>query len=258
MRSNTDRTGEKNKATNGMTMEIIDYKTSKNFTVKFLEDGTIVKCKSYQTFKLGTIRNPNVKMNSYGNKRNDGSDRRKYGERKYLHQRKKANNGMTMEIIEYNGKYDITVKFLEDGTIVEHALLQSFHNGGLKNPNLENPTGETTIAKNGLKATIIDCNDKRNLTIQFEDGNIVTKSYELFKKGVLKHPTLNVRRIKTKGTIYHTNITDKAFTHNDITHYYCDCPICKAHEIWSFEQIKNHKCNASHPLYQSTFGQITK
>ena len=54
-----DRTGEVNIAKNGLKMTIIDYRFSKDIDIQF-EDGTIVKNKTYQSFKKGTIKNLNI------------------------------------------------------------------------------------------------------------------------------------------------------------------------------------------------------
>ena len=50
--------GESNKATNGQVMTIIEYRTSTDIDVQF-EDGTIIRHKTYYSFKLGNIKNPN-------------------------------------------------------------------------------------------------------------------------------------------------------------------------------------------------------
>lgn len=50
--------------------------------------------------------------------------------------------------------------------------------------------GETQLAANGLRMTIITYRNANNLDVQFEDGVIVKhKTYRLFKKGHIKHPS---------------------------------------------------------------------
>ena len=49
--------------------------------------------------------------------------------------------------------------------------------------------GETNIATNGMKMTIIACRNNADLDVQFEDGYIaVHKTYYNFKKGNIKNP----------------------------------------------------------------------
>ena len=55
-----NRTGEINIAKNGQTITIIGYRRNDDIDVQF-EDGTIVKNKSYDNFKKGKIKFPNIK-----------------------------------------------------------------------------------------------------------------------------------------------------------------------------------------------------
>lgn len=62
-------------------------------------------------------------------------------------------------------------------------------------------TGETVIAHNGMRMTIINYRRVDDIDVQFEDGTIVVNTrYECFKKGFVKHPIkgrylLNDKRI---------------------------------------------------------------
>ena len=50
-------------------------------------------------------------------------------------------------------------------------------------------TGETNIATNGMKMTIIACRNNADLDVQFEDGYIARhKTYYNFKKGNIENP----------------------------------------------------------------------
>lgn len=55
------RIGQKAKAKNGQMMEIIEYFSAINITVKF-DDGTVVRDKAYSSFLSGDIKNPNINM----------------------------------------------------------------------------------------------------------------------------------------------------------------------------------------------------
>ena len=61
--------GKTFKKKNGMNATCIAYRGSKDIDVQF-EDGTIVKSKTFQSFTLGCIGNPNKKMHR-GRKRKD-------------------------------------------------------------------------------------------------------------------------------------------------------------------------------------------
>jgi hypothetical protein len=115
--------GEKSIANNGQEMEIIEHKDSRHVTVRF-EDGTIVRDKLYAAFKNGNIGNPNYVCRGKSRKKS------RVGEKRL------ANNGQTMEIIEYNKSTDITVQF-EDGTVVPNRNYQAFITGFIRNPNYE-------------------------------------------------------------------------------------------------------------------------
>jgi len=53
-------------------------------------------------------------------------------------------------------------------------------------------TGETAIATNGQKMTIIACRGYKDIDIRFEDGTVVkNKKYENFKNGKIRNPTLD-------------------------------------------------------------------
>ena len=53
-----------------------------------------------------------------------------------------------------------------------------------------NHIGETSIAKNGQKMTLIAWNAYSSVDIQFEDGTIVEHTqYQHFKNGYVKNPT---------------------------------------------------------------------
>lgn len=57
--------------------------------------------------------------------------------------------------------------------------------------------GETSVANNGMKMTLIKWNNKRNVDVQFEDGVIIkAKEYYKFKLGKIGHPTIKPKFIK--------------------------------------------------------------
>ena len=181
--SNTynNRCGETNFAKNGMLMTIINYRNSNDIDIQF-EDGMIVKHVRYEKFKHGYIRNPNL----YQNKPEDR-----------IGQTIMANCGMKMTIIDYRNASDLDVKF-EDGTIVLNKAYNAFAKGQINNPNImkSKRIGETNIATNGMKMTIIDYTTADDMAVQFEDGAIVEHtSYGCFKKHDIANPNCNLNDI---------------------------------------------------------------
>lgn len=101
-----------------------------------------------------------------------------------------ATNGQSMTIIVYRSCRDIDVQF-EDGTIVQHRQYIEFQKGWIKNPNISEKShiGETGIAKNGQKMTIIAWRAYADIDIKFEDGTeVYHKTYNWFCKGYIKNP----------------------------------------------------------------------
>lgn len=107
----------------------------------------------------------------------------------YIGQSKVQKNGMIATIVRYRNYKDADVKF-EDGEIVEHVGIPKWRSGTLQHPGfvIEKPAkparpktdpkkrlkekyiGMTKVMHCGLAATIIDYQDCKNVTVQFEDG----------------------------------------------------------------------------------------
>ena len=163
-----------NKATNGQVMTIIKYRRCDDIDIQF-EDGTIVKNKTYNSFKLGNIKNPNLQHTLKVNEINI------------------AKNGQIITIIEYRNSKDIDIQF-EDGTIVKNKSYNDFKKGMIKNPNLpntqiKNRVGESNITTNGQTMTIIGYKNWNDIDVRFEDGTIVkNRGYSAFKSGKIRNP----------------------------------------------------------------------
>ena len=116
-----------------------------------------------------------------------------------------ANNGQKMVIVEYRSCRDIDVKF-EDGTIVRNRSYASFANGNIRNPNKVNVRsnfasrlGETVVANNGQKMTLIGYHGANNVDVEFDDGTIVYgKVYHNFKVGEIWNPNCPTVRVPKK------------------------------------------------------------
>lgn len=183
-----ERLGQKGISKYGLPMTIIVYRNAEDIDINI--DGTIVCHKSYRNFVKGNICKT----------RSDSQFLRK-GETAY------NSDGLKMTCIEYRLANDIDIQF-EDGTILRHKDYYTFKNGNYRNPNYIKTkpikpaktklthTGESIIAKNGMKMTIIDYRSSKDLDVQFEDGTIVkNKRYQHFKNGEINNPNLT-------GTIF--------------------------------------------------------
>lgn len=165
-----NRVGEKRKMNNGQYATIIAYRRCKDIDVQF-EDGTIVTNKTYQNFKLCTIKNPN--FDSY-------SDR--------VGMTKVMSNGQVAKIIKYNHFEDIEIEF-EDGTVVKKKSYDAFLRGSIANPNWQKfyakYIGQTNVMRDGQTAKIVGYRTIRDLDVEYEDGRVLTMTLESFRNGIV-------------------------------------------------------------------------
>lgn len=110
-----ERIGETNINTKGFKMTIIAYRSGKDIDVQF-EDGTVVKNKSYYSFKKGNIlkKDENFRVGEI-----------------VVHKV----TGQKMKIIEYFKWNDITIEF-EDGAIRKHINYFNFKKGRIEKPDI--------------------------------------------------------------------------------------------------------------------------
>lgn len=119
----------------------------------------------------------------------------------------RAKNGLMMTIIAYRNFEDIDIQF-EDGYLVFHRSYGNFRKGNIHHPDYvikrkasTDRTGETNIARNGMKITIINYRKATDFDVQFEDGAIVKhQNYRMFSLGKIKHPDKN-KQAKRKSSI---------------------------------------------------------
>ena len=106
--------GEKKQMKCGMNAEIIDYKKSKDVTVKF-DDGTI-KHVTYNNYKKGAVKNKNMQTQVNFTKRVSKDSKSQIKELQRIGEKRIMNCGVSAEIIEYENHKNITIRF-EDGLI---------------------------------------------------------------------------------------------------------------------------------------------
>ena len=198
-----DRVGEVNKATNGMMMRIIDYRSANDIDVQF-EDGKVVKNSSYGNFKTGHI-----------------SPYRQTLIKGRVGEVNKATNGMSMKILAYRNTDDIDVQF-EDGMVARNKTYYNFLSGKIGHPlgNTVKRVGDVKVANNGLRMRVISHETDKNTDVQFEDGIIVTnKSYHSFTKGQIAHPMIS--KWGTSKSFYGFTNIRKSFEYNGRVYYLC-------------------------------------
>lgn len=186
-----DRTGETSMSNDGQKMTIVVYRSAVDIDIMF-EDGTIVEHRTYHFFKKGKIKNPN------------------YSKWVGIRIGEKTVNvqGAEMKICSYTDTDHLEVEFA-DG-YKTNGTYSLFKEGKIYNPNLMSVNsgngninknyqarlkriGESIIAKNGQRMTIIAYRTKNDIDIEFEDGTIVEhKRYGSFKKGQVFNPNCPV------------------------------------------------------------------
>ena len=177
------RTGEKRIMNCGMEAVIIAYRNANDLDVRFA-DGTIVEHKIYNSFKKGSIVNPQIyKMKRIGENR-------------------MMNCGMEAEIIAYRRYNDMDVRFA-DGTVVEHITYSNFHKRMIANPNYtfaDQKIGKKRMMNCGMEAEIVTYRKNNDIDVRFADGTFVEhKRYDYFKKGKIPNPNINVNASKRIG-----------------------------------------------------------
>jgi len=110
---------------------------------------------------------------------------------------RKATCGQMMTIIAYRNRYDMDVQF-EDGTIRKRVMYKTFKLGTISN----NPKtmrkgklwgkthlGESKLNKYGDRMTIVEYDSYSRIVVQFENGDKVLSTYQMFDKGSIANPT---------------------------------------------------------------------
>ena len=225
MASKIDRVGETRMMSCGMKSTIIRYENADDINICF-EDGKVVEHKAYDTFKKGSITNPNIKVSAEN----------------YLGKTRMMNCGMEATIIRYNTNKDIDVRF-EDEIVVEHKGYSAFKRGEIANPNIkasaENRLGETRMMNCGTEATIIRYGGATDIDVRFEDGTVVKHgAYGNFKKGEIAHESLSQKR---GSKDFHGFICKQGFKDEDRTLYECICKHCGLEDVLTPQEMMEHE-----------------
>jgi hypothetical protein len=120
-----------------------------------------------------------------------------------------TNEGYEVEIIEYFSAKNITIQY-EDGITVKNVFFSALKNGQVLKP--YNRVGEIYISNEGQKAEIVEYDSSVNVTIKFEDDNVINGyKYHNLKTGHFKNPYLkNICEIGYLGEVADLN-KDKVY-----------------------------------------------
>ena len=209
----------------GMKATIIRYGKYSDIDICF-EDGKVVEHKAYDTFKKGSITNPNIKVSAEN----------------CLGETRMMKCGMEAIIIRYRKAIDIDVRF-EDGIEAVHKTYNSFKKGNIAhqktNVSAEARLGETRMMNCGMKATIIRYGNNTDIDVCFEDGTIVEhKTYNSFKKSGIAHRSLNLNH---GSKDFHGFICKRGFIDEDRTLYECICKHCGLEDVLTPQEMMEHE-----------------
>jgi hypothetical protein len=173
------RIGEVSLSNKGQKMEIISWHsthdTSNSIDVRF-EDGTIVRNKTYHSFKNGGIKNPNFC--------------------EFIGQSVVCNNGQKLTIVKYKSSKDFDAEF-EDGTVVHLKDKGRFNRGEVRNPNVSSRMllarkrnmGRVGKSKfEGLTMKVVEYRTAHDITVEFLDEIKVKTSISNFNSGSVSFP----------------------------------------------------------------------
>lgn len=217
-----NRLGESVTKPNGDIMTITTWITSHNFYVTFT-NGEVKHCTCYTDFKVGKIRNPN------------GFADQHIGEETI------AKNGLHARIIAAENWNCVTIQF-EDGVTVTTDY-KAFIQQKIKHPDLDvrilnnrkKYLGNTYTDRTGLKYTVVEYKDNRNMTVEYEDGFRMVIGTDKIRKNYIRHPFPH-----NIGII----CMDKpAYTFGDQGNFYCHCTKCGIRDIMTIDEMKSHICN---------------
>lgn len=171
---------------NGLTATIVGYRNNKDIDVQF-SDGRIAHHLAYSHFTKGDISGTNRHHNMVRDDRVGTTNTMKCG--------------LKATVVRYGSCKDIDVQF-ETGEIVS-ARWQAFKIGEV-NPagkqshftaikkSKEKWEGQTNIASNGMKITLIAYRSQNDVDVLFEDGYIAHTTIQFFTKGQITNPNYTI------------------------------------------------------------------
>jgi hypothetical protein len=114
---------------------------------------------------------------------------------RHIGEKRLMNCGFEAEVVDYIDNKHLSIRFLNDGTIVDNVRYEHFKEGCVMHPKrlqYSDRLNETRTMSCGLMATVIEYFGCRNCTVQFSDGVVVKNvNYNHFKKCIVGHPNIN-------------------------------------------------------------------
>ncbi len=181
-----DRTGESKILPNGLGATIITYRNNKDIDVQF-SDGRIGRCLTYAHFVKGDISGTNRHYNVIKDER--------------VGQTFLLNCGLNATVVRYGSSKDVDVE-LETGEIVNtrwsrliigEVIPKGFNSSYTQVKRAkEKWEGQTNIASNGMKITLVEYRSQDDIDVLFEDGYLAHTSIQFFTKGQITNPNYDI------------------------------------------------------------------
>lgn len=123
--------------------------------------------------------------------------------------KRKNTYGLEYEVTAYRSANDFDIRFLIDGTEVQHINSKNYYRGAVGHPVYNRQYFEQKTAEkerlhmkkrmnNGLLAEIIRYHARNDITVRFEDGVEKDTTFGQFLKGTVSHPDLDSYKIQTR------------------------------------------------------------
>lgn len=213
LKNKSDRIGVESVNSKGIKAKIVEYNSSKDFTIEF-EDGERVKYYKYSDFIRGKFSRSIIRTN----------------------EERIMNNGLKCKIINYESYKNITVQF-ENGIIRSNINYNNFKKGNVSFT-VEH-VGEKRLMNNGVEAEIIDFRNSLDISIKLEDDTILdSRQYSAFIRGGISHPT--IANSNGKGSFECFKLFKRAYKYKDNVYYNCRCENCGLHDILTPHEMILH------------------
>ena len=225
--------GEKSTASNGMEIEIVEYRTNKDIDVRF-SDGYLVEHTTLSNFRAGNIGHPATYRKRPNQIQRHAESR--IGEVNY------NNSGMRMTLIAYRNRNDVDIQY-DDGTIVEHKSYSEFKKGNIGYPGthalVENTKkkyiNKIFITSKGLNWRVTAYRSSNDLDVMCETGYVTTiHQASSLTDGHINHPFPYM-----VGCV---SMNKFAYKYNQVGNFYCHCNKCGIQDIMTIAEMREHIC----------------
>lgn len=168
------RLGEENMSTNSGLMRIIEYNSTSDVTVLFVDDGTTKKT-TYTHFKQGRVESDYIKIQrekeiKYREELIEKQRQVRFESRDKLGESVILENGMIATITRFVTQNDMDVTIGEDVINTDYTTFKNGMAGWVKKNSRQSMIGNVIENKYGTKATIVGFNEK-DLTFNLKLDN---------------------------------------------------------------------------------------